>query len=119
MKNKIALAILGLALVSPLSTLAAPKSEHYIFRYDSGYSFDVTLTDNTITWKVLEGSNKGQTETDYIKRKMLTNQTEVIQWIEKNGTFVTVIFDRRHHEMISSIKNESDMIMWPGTSESV
>lgn len=119
MKTKQALVVLAFTLISTSLVIAAPNSEHYIFKYNSGYSFDIKLTDNTITWKALDGSNKGQTESDYINRRMLLNNTEVIQWIENDGTFVTVIFDRIHNEVISSGKSSSETWLWSGISESI
>jgi len=93
-------------LLSPYVN-AAQESEHYIFEYDKDMIFDVKLTDNTVTWESLSGEDKVQKETDHINRKLLSNDVEVIQWTENDGTFVTVVFDRAHLNVISSGKYPS------------
>jgi len=118
MKIKNILAAVVFIFISASPVFAASKLEHYIFKY-SDYSFDVKLTDNSITWKALDGSSKGQIETDYISRKRLSNHTEVIQWTENDGTFVTVIFDRHHHKVISSGRDSSGSWLWSGKVEEV
>ena len=57
-----------------------------------------------MTWKGLEGSDKGQSETDFIKKKNISNNIVIYQWSEKNGSFITLIFDRDNLNIISSIK---------------
>lgn len=61
-----------------------------------------------MTWKGLEGSDKGQSETDYTKRKKISSNVEVIQWSEQSGAFVTVVFDREHLNVVSSIKTNDN-----------
>ena len=93
-------------------TCAATAIEHYTFHYENGDTYDVKLNDNTVTWKGLEGGDKGQSEMDYIKRKMLAKNIEVIQWNEMDGTFVTLVFDRANLIIISSGKtSEGDWFM--------
>ena len=101
-KNNIAATIFSLCLTT--CAIAAPSTEHYIFEYGKDMIFDVKLTDNTITWESLAGPDKGQKETDLIERKVLSSDVEVMQWTENDGTFVTVIFDRNHLNVISSGK---------------
>lgn len=117
MKIKNTLAVLAFTLISTSTVFAAPKSEHYIFKYSNGYRFDIKLSDNTITWEALDGPDKGQTETDFINRKTLVNNTEVMQWTENDGTFVTIIFDRSHNEVISSGKYSSGIWLWSGKAQ--
>jgi len=84
------------------------KLEHYILRYESGDSYDIQLTSSTITWTGVEGSDTGLTETDSIKRKMLSNDVEIIQWNEKSTAFVTLVLDRPHLKVVSSGKIAGD-----------
>lgn len=93
------------------------KSEHYVFRYDTGATYDVQLTDNTITWTGLEGDDTGLMETDSIKRKKLSAKVEVIQWSENNGTFITLVFDRKHLRIVSSGKFLNDEWLAYGVAE--
>lgn len=94
------------------------KQEHYILRYDSGNTYDVKIMSDTITWTGLRGEDRGKTETDSIKRKLLGN-IEVIQWTEKSGTFVTLVLDRKNHRSISSGKDgDSDWLTY-GVAEIV
>lgn len=119
MKIKTIFAVLFFTIVSASCVIAAPKFEHYIFKYDRDHLYDIKLTDNTITWTSLNGDDKGQTETDYIKRKNLSNNIDVIQWSENDGTFVTVVFDRAHLNIISSGKFLADTWLWSGEVEVV
>lgn len=80
------------------------KIEHYMFHYESGDSYDIQITKDTITWTGVEGSDTGLTETDAIKRRTLSSDVEVIQWNEQNTTFITIVLDRLHHKVISSGK---------------
>jgi MoaF-like len=104
--NKILVKIIGFvfSVLVSANSYAIINLEHYVFHYESGDTYDVKLTDNTITWNGLEGGDKGQSETDYIKRKKFSNDIEVIQWNETSGTFVTLVFDRTHLQIISSLK---------------
>ena len=102
-RNNISVAIFSIFLA--ITAIAAPASERYIFEYGKDMIFDVKLTDNTITWQSLAGPDKGQKETDLIERKGLSSDVEVMQWTENDGTFVTVIFDRNHLNIISSGKH--------------
>src|SRR3990167_9216085 len=99
-RNNIAATIFFLCLTT--CAIATPSFEHYIFEYDKDMIFDVKLTDNTVNWESLAGEDKGQKETDHIDRKNLSHDVEVIQWTENDGTFVTVVFDRAHLNIISS-----------------
>ena len=86
------------------NSYANNKTEHYVFHYETGDTYDVVLTDNTITWTGLEGSDTGRSETDVIKRKTLNHNTEVLQWTENDLTFMTVVLDHRHLKVIASGK---------------
>lgn len=102
MKVKLKVAAILFSIFFASFAGAAFQSEHYIFNYGKDMIFDVKLTNNTVTWESLAGADKGQRETDQIDRKSLSNDVEVIQWTENDGTFVTVIFDRTHLKIISS-----------------
>lgn len=119
MKIKNIFTTLFSTLVLTSNIFAAPKYEHYVFKYDSEHIYDVKLTDNTITWESLTGSDKGQKETDPINRKQLSNDVEVIQWTENDGTFVTVTLDRAHLSEISSGKYDSGTWLWSGVAEKI
>lgn len=97
--------------------MAAVKFEHYIFNYGNDHLYEVKLTDNTITWKSLSGPDKGERETDHIKKKHLTNEIDVIQWTENDGTFVTLTLDRKHRNVISSGKILENTWLWSGNME--
>ena len=98
---------IGFLILVITNSYAGVNLEHYVFHYESGDTYDVKFTDNTVTWKGLEGSDKGQSETDYTKRKKFPNNVEVIQWNEISGAFVTLVFDCEHLNIISTI-NTSD-----------
>ncbi|RDI39943.1 MoaF-related domain-containing protein [Aquicella lusitana] len=119
MKRKIAFAAFIFAFFATSSVAAAPKVEHYIFKYESDRAFDVKLTDNTITWQSLSGPDKGQTETDFINRKKLSKNIEIVQWAENDGTFVTVILDRAQLNVISSGKFSTGTWLWSGKAIAV
>lgn len=80
------------------------QSKHYVFHYESGDTYDVSFTDSTVTWKGLEGNDNGKSETDFIKKKNISNNIEVIQWNETSGAFITLVFDRKNLNIISSLK---------------
>lgn len=96
---------------------ATAKSEHYIFNYSEGSRYEIELTENTITWTALDGPDKGQFQTNHLKRSMLQNHTEILQWSELDGTFVTVAFSRDHNEVVSSGKTFSESWLMSGTVE--
>ena len=112
--SKLLSTILSVSILALTSTnlYATSNTEHYVFHYESGAVYDVTITDNTFTWKGLEGDDRGKSETDPIKRKTLSNDVEVIQWKEDSGLFVTLVFDRTHLSIVSSGKtSEGDWLM--------
>ena|SRR3990167_47476 len=112
--NRIITTIFSVAffVVATTAAYAKTSTEHYIFHYETGDIYDFQITENSATWKGLEGSDKGQSETDYIKRKTLSNDMEVIQWKEMNGTFVTLVLDRAHLSIVSSgITSDGDWLM--------
>ncbi|EKD71721.1 MAG: hypothetical protein ACD_46C00113G0006 [uncultured bacterium] len=119
---KIIVAILAGILCLSLGNIYAggkTKLEHYIFRYDTGDTYDVKLSENAITWTGLEGSDTGQSETDLIKRKKLSNDVEVIQWNENSKTFVTLVFDRAHLRTVSSGKTPNGNWLAYGVAEDI
>jgi MoaF C-terminal domain len=94
-------------------------NEHFIINYHSGESYDVVLTDNTITWTGLEGNDKNYSETDSINRKPLTDEVEVIQWIENDHTFMTLVLDRTQLKTIASGKNQQNSWLNTGDMQQV
>ena len=112
MNKKLAVILGFICLTIGSTNVYANHSEHYVFEYETGDVYDVTFTDSSVMWKGLEGSDKGQSETDFIKTKKISNNVEVIQWNEKNGSFITVIFDRTNLDIVSSIKtNDGSWLM--------
>lgn len=95
-------------------SFAQPDESHYIFTYDSGNTYDIKLTDDTITWTGLSGPDKGVSETDVIKRKSLSSNVDIIQWIERDGSFVTVAFDRENLTVVSSGRYDEGTWFWNG-----
>jgi phenolic acid decarboxylase len=114
MKTNGMFAALAFLCVLSSSAIAAPTFEHYVFKYDEAHVYDVKLASDTITWEALSGAEKGQKETDRVNRKTLSNDVEVIQWTENDGTFVTLAFDRNNLTVVSSGKFASDMWLWSG-----
>lgn len=115
--NKYLQIIFSLVAISFYSnvSLAHQDESHYIFNYDSGNTYDIKITDDTITWTGLSGPDKGISETDAIKRKSLSSNVEIIQWIEKDGSFVTVAFDHKNLTVVSSGRYEKGTWFWNGT----
>ncbi|MBX3708747.1 MAG: hypothetical protein KIT56_05725 [Gammaproteobacteria bacterium] len=112
--NKICMKLIAFIFIAFLitSSYASNYIEHYTFYYESGDTYDVKLTESTVTWKGLEGGDKGQTETDYIKRKNFSKDIEIVQWHEISGSFVTLVFDRTHLKIISSGRtSDGDWLM--------
>lgn len=95
------------------------KNEHYVVHYEGGNSYDVQLTDTTITWLGLEGTDQGRGETDAITRKKLNSSVDVIQWSEKNGSFATLILDFQHMVTISSARDQNGDWLAYGTFDEV
>ena len=116
-KGKLAILVYLVSLTT--ITIAAPISEHYLFKYDSDHAYDVKLNDSTITWKSLSGPDKGQMETDNINRKNLSEDVDVIQWTENDGTFITVVLDRTLLNVVSSGKYSTDTWLWSGVAEKI
>lgn len=114
--KKLSAGLLTLFLSSSYA-FAAPKVEHFVFHYESGDVFDVQIADNTITWKGIEGADKGHSETDNINRKQLTDDVEVMQWVETSGTALTLVLDRTHLKTISSGKAGNESFLWSGRVE--
>jgi hypothetical protein len=116
MRNKLRKLCLLLLLTPTLIYAAIPK-EHYIFRYDNGRFFDVTMTDKTFKWQALTGPNTGEIEQENINTKYLRDEIQVIQWVEKDASFVTVVFDRAHQHIISSGNYPGGIWLWEGKAE--
>ena len=74
MSKKWASIISSIYLIAGTTNIYANnQSEHYVFHYESGDTYDVSFTDNTVTWKGLKGNDKGKSETDLIKKKNISN----------------------------------------------
>src|SRR5690349_5726240 len=109
MSKKWASIISSIYLIAGTTNIYANnQSEHYVFHYESGDTYDVSFTDNTVTWKGLKGNDKGKSETDLIKKKNISNNIEVIQWNETNGYFVTLVLNHESLKIISSLKAGND-----------
>lgn len=89
-----------------VNVYANTPNEHFIIYYQTGDHYEIQLTRETITWKGLEGNDKNVEETDFITRKFLTADVEVIQWLEKDQTFMTLIIDRAQFKVIASGKSQ-------------
>ena len=116
MKKILASLAIASSVFMMMDAAAMTKTEHYVFNYDNGKSFEIQLTDKTITWTSMCGPDKGQTETDEITTTKLAENIDVIQWTEKDGTFVTVIFDKENLREISSGKYADGTWLWNGTA---
>ncbi len=94
---------------------ATDKSEHFRLYFNSGDAYEATLKDHTLTWKGIAGTDKGEERVNQVKRLSASKNLEVFQWTEKTGSFVTLIFDRKHHKAVCSgrMKDNSDWL-WLG-----
>ena len=113
---------LGLLLLLTLANTCMAESPlaHYLIRLENGAQFDCSFYSQTITWVSLAGDDKGQTETDTLQQATLPNKTQIYQWQERNGDFITLALDTTHHKLIASGKlHDGQNWLLAGSAESI
>lgn len=92
-----------LAFASP-----AKQFNHFMVRFETGNSYDVTINKNLLKWQGIAGEDLNMVLEIPVKHIALSKNVDVYQWNEKRGYFVTFIVDKSNSTGITSTKNSNN-----------
>lgn len=89
---------------------ASPSKEfsHFIVRFDTGNSYDITIKKNLLRWKGIAGEDLNMTLKIPFKHIVLSKNIDIYQWNEKRGYFVTFMVDKSNAVAATSTKNSNN-----------
>jgi len=108
-----------LALLFAVSGYAASAAEPYlgtfIYQYDKGNTYRVTVPDNkTLTWECIEGSEKGAKGEEHPDRFKVADKIYFATWVEKTGIVVTQVLNFKSNTVHSTIVEGKDRYVLVG-----
>jgi hypothetical protein len=89
---KLKIFMLSLVLVISTSVMASLEGKTITVTYEGDQSYFMRFQDQKVHWKGLSGADMGS-ETNAYKGKEIIKDVYFVQWIENNGTFVTLVLD--------------------------
>lgn len=93
----------GLAFASP-----SKEFSHFIVRFETGNSYDVTIKKSLLRWKGIAGEDLDMIVEIPFKHIALSKNIDIYQWNEKRGYFDTFIIDKSNAVAVTSTKSSNN-----------